>query len=109
MQFFNDLQNREVKTVFPGVDLRTFWGEKMLMAVVDLAADAVVPMHSHPHEQAGAVLSGRMALTVDGETRWVEPGDSYIIPGDIEHSAKAGDTPTRVLEVFCPIRPEYQY
>jgi quercetin dioxygenase-like cupin family protein len=109
VQFLNDLENREVKTVFPGVGMRTFWGEKMLLAVVDLAAGAVVPTHSHPHEQAGTVLSGRMALTVDGETRWVEPGDSYIILGDIAHSARAGDSPTRVLEVFCPIRPEYQY
>jgi quercetin dioxygenase-like cupin family protein len=109
VQYFNDLENREAKQIFPGVQIRTFWGDKILLAVVDLDANTVVPSHSHPHEQAGTLLSGKMALTVDGETRWLEPGDTYIIPGDVAHGASTGDIPARVLDIFAPVRKEYQY
>ena len=101
MSHFRDLENKETKEIAPGVRLRSFWGDRMLAAVVDLDPQAVVPMHSHPHEQAGTVLSGALELTIDGETRW-------LAPGDVEHGAQTGDAPTRVLDVFSPVREEYK-
>ena len=107
--YFCDVEHRERKEVAPGVHLRTFWGDHMLLSVVDLDAGAVVPSHSHPHEQCGTVISGEMALTIAGETRTLKPGDTYIIPGGIEHSAKTVGAPAQVLDVFSPVREEYQY
>ena len=109
MDYFNDLENREAKELAPGVMARTFWGNKMLLSIVDLEPGAVVPLHSHPHEQAGTVINGRLQLTIAGETRWVESGATYIIPGGIEHKAVGGDEPTRVLDIFSPVREDYQY
>ena len=107
--YFCDLENREAKEVVPGVRIRTFWQSQMLLSMVDLDPKAIVPMHSHPHEQCGTVLSGQMDLTIAGETRRLQPGDAYIIPGGVEHMAVAGDTPTQVLDVFSPVREDYQY
>ena len=107
--YFCDIVEREVKEVVPGIRIRTFWGEKMLLSVVDLDPDAVLPAHSHPHEQSGTVISGTMALTIAGETRWLEQGDAYIIPGGVEHSALAGSGPVRVIDIFSPVREEYKY
>lgn len=109
MDYFCDVENREVKEIAPGVQIRTFWGKEMLLSIVDLEAHAVVPLHSHPHEQVGTVVTGQLELTIGGETRWLQPGDSYLIPGDVEHSGRAGDTPTRVLDIFSPVRESYQY
>ena len=109
MQYFNDLENRESKEIFAGVHIRTFWGNKMLLSIVDLAANTLVPAHDHPHEQAGTVISGEFELTIAGETRWLRPGDTYIIPGGVEHSALGGDAPARVLDIFSPVREDYQY
>jgi len=109
MEHFCDLENREAKELAPGVLARTFWGNRMLISVVDLAADAVVPLHSHLHEQAGTVVSGQLELTVAGETRQLEPGATYIIPGGVEHGARTGDRPARVMDVFSPVREDYQY
>jgi len=109
MQYFCDLENREAKETVPGVHIRTFWGNKMLLSTVDLAANVVVPAHSHPHEQAGAVISGELEMTINGETRRLKPGDTYIIPGGVEHGAGTGDTPARALDVFSPVRADYQY
>ncbi|MCP4665927.1 MAG: cupin domain-containing protein [Deltaproteobacteria bacterium] len=81
----------------------------MLLSIVDSAAHAVVPAHSHPHEQAGTLISGEFELTIGGETHRLKPGDTYIIPGGVEHSGRTGDAPARVLDIFSPVRKEYQY
>lgn len=107
--YFCDLENRARKEVVEGVALRTFWQKEMLLSVVDLAPHAVVPMHRHPHEQAGTVISGEMELTIAGETRVLKSGDCYIIPGDIEHKAVAGADGAHVIDIFAPIREEYKY
>jgi quercetin dioxygenase-like cupin family protein len=109
MEYFCDLENREAKEIVPGVHIRTFWGHEMLLSVADLAANAVVPTHSHPHEQAGVVISGELELSIGGETRWLKPGDTYIAPGGVGHGARTGDAPARVLDIFSPVRKDYQY
>ncbi len=107
--YFHDSRTRAAKTLVPGVDARTFWGERMLVAVVDLDAGAVIPPHSHPHEQVGTVLEGTLSFTIGGETRQVGPGDVWVIPGGVEHSVIMGDTPARVVEMFSPAREDYKY
>ncbi len=109
MPYFCDIENREAKTIVPGVSIRTFWGDKMLLSVVDLAANAEVPLHHHPHEQSGTVMSGELEMIIAGESRWLKPGDTYLIPGGVEHGARTGPTPARVLDIFSPVREEYQY
>lgn len=106
--YFCDIENRETKELLSGVRIRSFWQKQMLVCAVELDADAVVPSHQHEHEQCGTVLSGEIHLTIDGEARTLKPGDAYIIPGGVEHSATA-ILPTRLFEVFSPVRKAYQY
>jgi quercetin dioxygenase-like cupin family protein len=109
MQYFCDLENRKTKEIAPGIRIRTFWGDQMLLSIADLDANAMLPTHSHPHEQAGTVISGELELTIGGETRLLKPGEPFVIPGGVEHSGRTGDAPARVLDVFSPVRQEYQY
>lgn len=107
--YFCDLNTREAKEIAPGIRVRTFWQDKMLVSVVDLDAHTHLPNHSHEHEQAGVMLSGEMTLTIAGETRVLKPGDSYLIPGHVEHSAETGAQAARVFDVFAPVREEYKF
>jgi len=109
MQYFCDLENRESKEVLPDMRIRTFWGNEMLLSIVDIAANSAVPVHSHPYEQAGTVISGSFEMTIDEETRWLKPGDTYIILGGVVHGGKSGDTPVRILDMFSPVREDYKY
>ena len=106
--YFCDVENREAKEVAPGIRIRTFWQEKMLIAMVELDANAILPEHDHPHEQAGVMLGGELIFTIDGETRTCVAGDSYIIPGGVRHSAIAGANGAQVMDVFSPVREEYK-
>jgi quercetin dioxygenase-like cupin family protein len=60
--------------------------------------DVEIPPHAHKG-QWGTVLEGSLELTIEGETRTYQPGESYNIPAGVEHSAKlpAG---AKVLDVF---------
>lgn len=66
-----------------------------------------VPMHSHPNEQSGYVISGKYKLQLNNKNSIViEAGDSYSIPSNMNHSleiVEAGE----VVDVFTPPRQDY--
>ena len=107
--YFHTPQNRTPKELIPGINARTFWGEKMPTAVVDLEPHVHLPLHSHPHEQLGIVLEGQIEMTVAGERKTLNPGDIYLIPGGVEHEARTFEQPVKVMDVFSPVREEYKY
>ncbi len=109
MPFF-DLAQRTAKTLRDGVDLRTYWGEKMLFSHATLKPNAVVPLHSHPHEQGGVVIEGELTLTIEGEgTRILRAGDMYVALGNVPHMAVAGPNGCIAIDIFAPVREEYQF
>jgi quercetin dioxygenase-like cupin family protein len=92
----------------PGVHMYPLIGDAAMLNLVDLDPDAVVALHSHPHEQLGFVVSGAITMTIDGVDYPLEQDDAYQISGGIEHGARAGSTGCRVLDVFQPVREDYR-
>lgn len=109
MNYFCDVENREPKEIVDGVLIRTFWQNEMLLSVVDLAANAIVPMHNHSEEQSGTIISGVLTLTIGGEEKTLTSGDCYIIPGGVDHQAVAGPDGAHVVDIFSPVRESYKY
>ena len=48
-------------------------------------ADTGAEPYSHDGEEAGIVVSGRVLLTVGGETRLLEAGDAYLFGSRLSH------------------------
>lgn len=91
----------------PGVKIKTLvYGEKTLLAELRLNKGSSLPAHSHPHEQTGYMIEGKMNLRIAGEEFEVNPGDSWSIPSNAEHSAEVLEN-TVVVEVFSPVREDY--
>jgi len=107
--YFHNPKERQLKELLPGIIARTFWGQKMLAAIVDLDPHVHLPRHSHPQEQLGIVLEGKIEFTVGDETKVLHPGDVYLIPSGVEHEARTFDRPVQVMDVFSPVREEYKY
>lgn len=105
--YFIDPKETFKKELVPGVHLNLAWGDKLMLSVVELEPGSTVPMHSHPHEQAGIVLEGEFDLTIGGETKRVRKGDMYIIPGEVEHGVVTGQEKAIALDIFHPIREDY--
>ena len=71
-----------------------------------LQKNAVLPLHSHPHEQTGYLIKGRIRLTVGADVHEVMPGDSWCVPGSVLHGAEIIEESVAV-EVFSPVRKDY--
>jgi quercetin dioxygenase-like cupin family protein len=80
----------------------------MMFSLVTLAPNAVVPTHSHPHEQMGMMVSGTMEFTIEGEARVLSGSEMYFVPGGVSHAAKAGPGGAVALDAFSPPREEYR-
>jgi quercetin dioxygenase-like cupin family protein len=107
MSFFKPLADLPPQDIWKGVVARTVEGERMSFAIVELGPDSVVDEHQHPNEQIGIVLSGTMSFTIGGETRSLNAGDIYNIPGGVKHHVKAGPDGAVVVDVFSPVRADW--
>lgn len=104
---FIDLNKHPTLNVAPGCRLRTPHGENLMLSYVEMEESAEIPLHDHPHEQGGVVLSGTLRLTIGEETRAIGPGEMYLIPPNVPHRAIAEGGPAVVMDVFSPIREDY--
>jgi quercetin dioxygenase-like cupin family protein len=94
--------------MLPGLVRRTLAeGESMLVCEFTFAAGVQVPNHTHPHEQVGYVVSGRVRMTIDGESTELGPGDSYRAPSNVPHGALTLE-PSVVVDTFSPPREDYR-
>lgn len=91
-----------------GVTGRPLFGDGGMINVIEFEPGAVVPLHSHPHEQLGMVLRGMQALVVDGEAHELGPMEGYVLPGGVEHSAYCGSDGATVVDIFVPVRDDYR-
>ena len=93
--------------LFPGALSGILAGENLMLSFLVLEMGGVVPEHSHPHEQAGLMISGRLRFQIGAEDRVMEPGDAFLIPSNVVHSGEVIEGPAKVLDIFSPIREDY--
>ncbi len=106
MTFFRtaDLPATEM---LPGVTRRAVHLDGVMITVFDLAPQAVIPMHDHPHQQITWVVSGAMEFELAGEKRILHSGDGVLIRPDTPHGATILDQPCRAIDAWHPIREDY--
>ncbi len=95
------------KNPIEGIWMKTLvYGEKTLMTEFKLEKGNALPKHTHPHEQTGYLVSGKIVLQIGNEKFETNPGDSWSIPGEVEHSAEVIEDSV-AIEVFSPVREDY--
>ena len=80
---------------------------RALELFVDIEKGAILPAHSHMHEQTTQVTEGKLEMTIDGVTQVLEPGTILLIPSNVVHSAVAL-TDCKVTDIFSPVREDYK-
>ncbi len=92
---------------FKGVNLDSMAvGEKSIVTKMNYVEGNYASTHKHPNEQVGYVISGKYLLTIADNEYKLQPGDSYAIPENTEHSFKVIEG-GEVIDVFTPIREDY--
>ena len=104
---FTKRNDRGYCPALDGIERKTLvYGEKTLMTEFRLRGGSVLPRHAHPHEQTGYLVKGRMRLFIGTEECEAQTGDSWCIPGGVEHGADILEDSVAV-EVFSPRRDDY--
>ena len=96
------------KDLTEGITRKTLvYGSKTLMTKFKLAKGSIISKHRHSqYEQTGYLIKGKLRFFIDLEEFYVQPGDSWCIPIDTEHSVEVLEDSIAV-EVFSPIRKDY--
>ncbi len=90
-----------------GIVRRTLvFSDRMLLSHWNIKAGIQFGEHSHPFEQAGFVISGRLRIIIDGRPTDLHAGDAYLLPMDVKHDAVALED-VEIIDIFSPLREEY--
>jgi len=104
---FGTYSNEGYRQTLDGIKQKTLvHGDKTLMVEFRLQPHTTLPLHSHPHEQTGYLVTGHMELTIGEAVYDVKPGDNWCIPGGTLHCAKRIEESV-AIEVFSPVREDY--
>ena len=104
---FKVIRELPSKQLAPGVTMRSVFLKNVMVTFVELSAGAVVPLHSHPHEQISVMISGSLLFKVAGEERTARAGEVVLIPSGVEHGVVAAEGPALVYDCWSPIRQDY--
>jgi quercetin dioxygenase-like cupin family protein len=90
----------------PLVTRKAIHSGSMTIARLELLKGAVVPEHSHHHEQVTLVERGALQFAIDGGEKVVRAGESLVIPSHSTHGVVALED-TTVMDVFSPSREDW--
>ncbi len=94
--------------MLPGIVRRTLnEGAHTMLCELTMRAGSSVPSHTHPHEQTGYLASGRFRFRLGDTWREMTAGDSWCVPGGVEHEVEVLED-TIAIDVFSPPREEYR-
>lgn len=104
---FYKFTDKNFQKIADGVTIKTLvFGEKMLFSEFHMDRDSKLPRHSHPQEQTGRLLKGKIILSIGNEKSEMLPGDCWCVPSNIEHGAEIIDD-SIAIEIFSPVREDY--
>ena len=98
---------RGYEPALPGIERKTLvHGEHTLMTEFRMRKGSTLPLHAHPQEQTGYLVSGAIRLTIGRRSIALRPGASWSIPGGTKHGAAILED-SLAIEVFSPVRTDY--
>ena len=102
-----DISEIPLRDLVAGIKGRYVHTASTTIGFVEIEKGAILPAHSHMHEQTSQVTKGKLEMTIGNKTVVLEPGKFVVIPSNVVHSAIAL-TDCLVTDTFFPIREDYQ-
>jgi len=91
-----------------GIQSKIFFGEQIMLSIVEFEPNSKGKMHHHPEEQWGVLLKGSCKRFQGDEVIEMKEGDFWFTPGGTPHTIVAGEEGARILDIFSPVREEYK-
>jgi len=105
---FTENRNVPARDLGGGVERKVLSYSKNLMACeLTFEKGAVGAPHSHPHEQIGYIISGKLVYQEEGcEDKILGTGDTYYVAPNVVHGVKILED-TKLLDIFTPMREDF--
>ena len=109
MQSSNFVFDKDVpkEDVDPGIKRQILsHSDDIMLVKASFETGAEGYMHEHYHSQIAYVESGVFDVTVDGETKRLKAGDSFLMTPHVMHGAICIEAGV-LLDMFSPIREDF--
>ena len=105
---YTENKNVAAKDLGGGVKRKVLSYSQNLMACeLTFEKGAVGTPHSHPHEQIGYIISGRLIYQEEGQAdKILETGDTYYVAPNVIHGVQILED-TKLLDIFTPMREDF--
>jgi len=105
---YTENRNVPAKDLGGGVMRKVLSYSEMLMACeLTFEKGSVGAPHSHPHEQIGYIISGKLVYQEEGQTdKVLETGDTYYVAPNVVHGVQILED-TKLLDIFTPMREDF--
>jgi quercetin dioxygenase-like cupin family protein len=71
---------------------------EVVLGMAELPAGIAIGKHTHPGIEQGTLIEGELTLMIDGQPdKTFKPGDSWQVPINAAHDAKAGPGGAKVI------------
>ena len=108
MSAFTKFADLRPYQIWEGGVARAIHGHRITAAVIDLAPNIDIREHNHENEQVGFVLKGKVIMIIDGQARELSVGEGYLILSNVRHSARTGSDGATVVDMFAPVRADWE-
>jgi quercetin dioxygenase-like cupin family protein len=96
-----------IEHVADGIERQMIWGERLMVCRLRFAPGTITAVHTHVHEQITLVEQGRVAFTIDGQTRVAAAGDVLFFPSRLSHGATMLEDEVVLIDIFSPVREDF--
>ncbi|BBO73177.1 hypothetical protein DSCW_05940 [Desulfosarcina widdelii] len=98
MGFWN-LSTLKLENFRPGIMSKAEFGENLIMVCMEIDANHEDTGHKHAFDQCGIVLEGQIEMFIGGNSRLLNPNETYFIPSGEQHGWKTANTSVKLLDI----------
>lgn len=105
---YTENKNVAVKDLGGGVNRKILsYSENLMTVELHFKKGGIGAKHSHPHEQIGYIVSGKLCYQEEGcEDKVLQTGDTYYVKPNAVHGIEALED-TVLLDIFTPMRKDF--
>lgn len=93
-------------TLPPGMSRRCVTLGDVMLAMHEAFPNLETHAHTHDSAQITYVIRGRMAVSIDGDKKFMGPGEFAYVPAGVPHYIQTEDDYAMALDIFSPPRPD---
>jgi len=108
MEYFQELPQASLEQIAPGIRRFIFSLNRVMSIYFQIDPRVVIGQHSHPHEQMGMLIQGKMKWRIGDKETILQAPALYRVPSNEPHQVEVlGNETLIVLDIFSPIREDF--